>query len=341
MLSLIYSLLGAARSSLRSRHDLALENLVLRQQLARLRLQAKRPRLTRTDRIFWVIVSRLWGRWRESLVIVKPETVIAWHRKGFRLYWAWKSRKKDGRPRVEVEIRQRIREMANNNATWGAPRIHGELLKLGFDVSEATVSRYMPRRQNPPSQSWRTFLRNHAHDLVSIDFCVVPTATFRVLYVLVVLEHARRRIVHPTVTDHPSAAWTGQQIVNAFPYDTAPRYILRDRDRIYGADFVRRVRSMGIEEILIAPRSPWQNPYCKRVIGNIRRDCLDHVVILGATHLRRVLKDYAGYYNTARTHLSLDKDSPEPRARECRTAGNIIAIPMVRGLHHRYTRVAA
>ena len=341
MIHLVYALLATARSSLRSRRELALENLALRQQLAVLKRSSKRPKLAKMDRAFWVALSRLWTGWQHALILVKPETVIGWHRKGFKLYWTWKSRTRGGRPRIDVEIRTLIRRMARENPTWGAPRIHGELLKLGFEVSEATVSRYMPRRRKPPSQSWRSFLRNHVHDLVSVDFFVVPTATFRVLYIFLVLEHERRRIVHFNVTEGPSARWTGQQLVNAFPYDSAPKYLIRDRDKIYGAAFVRRVRAIEIEQVLTAPRSPWQNPYCERVIGTLRRECLDHVIVLGEQHLRRILRRYLEYYHSSRTHLALDKDAPEPRTRESIDEGKVIAIPMVGGLHHRYARHAA
>jgi transposase InsO family protein len=212
---------------------------------------------------------------------------------------------------------------------------------LGFDIAQATVSRYMPRRRKPPSQRWRAFLRYHTRYLVSIDFFVVPTATFRILYVFLVLEHERRRIVHFNVTDAPSAQWTGQQLVNAFPDDSAPRYVIRDRDNIYGADFVARVRAMGIEQVLTAPRSPWQNPYCERVIGTLRRDCLDHVIVLTEQHLRRILRKYLEYYHGSRTHLALGKDAPERRKRESTDGGKVMALPMVGGLHHRYTRRAA
>jgi len=333
-------LLMALRSCFRRQRELALENLALRQQLAVLRRGTRRPLLTRVDRAFWVGLRRLWPRWRGSLVLVSPETVVRWHRKGFRLYRTWKSRRRGGRPRIDVELRELIRKIARENATWGAPRIHGEVLKLGFQVSEATVSRYMPRRSNPPSQSWRTFLRNHVTELVSIDFFVVPTVSFRILYVLVVLEHERRRLVHLNVTDSPNARWTAQQMMEAFPYDSAPRYILRDWDGIYGGEFVRRVRSMGIEEVLIAPRSPWQNPYCERVIGTLRRECTDRVIVLSERHLRRLLREYLDYYHRSRTHLSLAKDAPVGRAVEA-GAGEIIALPMVGGLHHRYVRRAA
>jgi transposase InsO family protein len=341
MLHLLYALLATARSSLKSQRELALENLALRQQLAILKRETKRPTLTNADRTFWVALSRLWPDWQHALILVKPETVIGWHRKGFKLYWTWNSRNRGGRPRIDAEIRMLIRRMARENPTWGAPRIHGELLKLGFEVGEATVSRYMPLRRKPPSQNWRTFLRNHTQDLVSIDFFVVPTATFRVLYVFLVLEHERRRILHFNVTEGPSAQWTAQQLVNAFPHDSAPKYVIRDRDKIYGADFVRRVRAMRVEQVLTAPRSPWQNPYCERVIGTLRRECIDHVIVVGEHHLRRILRKYLEYYHGSRTHLALDKDAPEPREPESIDGGKVIALPMVGGLHHRYTRRAA
>ena len=341
MLPLLYVLLATARSSLSSRRELALENLALRQQLAIVQRKTKRPKLTKADRAFWVALSRLWPDWQNALLVVKPQTVIGWHRKGFRLYWSWKSRNRGGRPLIDTEIRTLIRRMARENPTWGAPRIHGELLKLGFELGEATVSRYMPLRRKPPSQTWRSFLQNHTQDLVSIDFFVVPTATFRVLYVFLVLEHERRRIVHFNVTDAPSAQWTGQQLVNAFPDDSAPKYVIRDRDKIYGANFVRRVRAMGIEQVLTAPHSPWQNPYCERVIGTLRRDCLDHVIVLSEQHLRRILRKYLEYYHGSRTHLALGKDAPEHREPESPDGGKVIALPMVGGLHHRYARRAA
>ncbi len=225
-------------------------------------------------------------------------------------------------------------------SSLGAPRIHGELLKLGFEVSQRTVARLMPRRRKPPSQTWRTFLQNHVLDLVSVDFFVVPTATFRLLYVFVVLLHHRRKVVHFNETDSPTAAWTAQQIVEAFPDDSAPRYLLRDRDGIYGDEFRRRVQGMGVAEVLAAPRSPWQNPFVERVIGTIRRELLDHVIVLDDGHLRRRLRSYLRYYGS-RTHLALDKDAPEPRALESADRRRILALPLVGGLHHRYVRHAA
>ena len=239
------------------------------------------------------------------------------------------------------EIRELIRQMSQANPLWGAPRIHGELLKLGIDVSQATVSKYMVRQRKPPSQSWRAFLSDHAHNIVSIDFFTVPTATFRVLYVFVVLDNARRRIVHFNVTESPTAAWTGQQIVEAFPWDTAPKYMIRDRDGKYGLDFDRRVASLDIEQVLISPHSPWQSPYVERMIGSIRRECLDHMIIFDERHLRRVLRKYVDYYHRSRTHLGLEKDCPESRAVEPPKVGPIESEPVLGGLHHRYFRHAA
>jgi len=231
--------------------------------------------------------------------------------------------------------------MAHANATWGSPRIHGELLKLGIKISERTVARLMPKQRNPPSQTWRTFLDNHVKDWVAIDFFVVPTATFRVLFVLVVLAHDRRRVVHFNVTDHPTARWTGEQLMQAFPGGSESRYLLRDRDRIYGEECKERIQAIGIKEIMTAPRSPWQNPYCEPLIGSIGRDCLNHVVILGELHLRRILGRYFHYYHTYRTHLSLEKDAPEPRSIQEVSLGEVIEIPEVGGLQHHYERLAA
>jgi transposase InsO family protein len=326
----------------RARHSLVFENLALRHQIVVLERSSKRPRLKMRDRVFWVLLSRIWGGWRESLSFVKPETVIRWHRRGFRLYWTWKSRRTgQGRPTVSPEVRELIHKMSRANPLWGAPRVHGELQKLGIEISQAAVSKYMVRHRKPPSQSWRTFLDNHVRNLVSVDFFAVTTVTFKVLFVFVVLAHDRRRVIHFNLTGSPTAKWTAQQIVEAFPWDTAPRYLLRDRDGIYGHEFVGRVRSMGIREVMTAARSPWQSPYVERLIGTLRRDCLDHVIILSETHLRRIVRGYLGYYHSCRTHLSLEKDSPEPRPVEPPDQGRIAEIPMVGGLHHRYARRAA
>ncbi len=323
------------------RADLVAENLALRQQLIVLHRKTKRPRLRMKDRIFWLWLAQSWDGWRESLLVVKPATVVRWHRQGFRYYWTWKSRRKGGRPAVAPEVRDLIRRMSRANPLWGAPRIHGELLKLGIDLSQATVAKYMIRHWKPPSPSWRAFLDNHLKDLVSIDFFTVPTVTFRILFVFLVLSHDRRRIVLFNVTEHPSADWTGRQLIEAFPWNTAPRYLIRDRDGIYGHDFTRRVNALGIEQVLIAPRSPWQNSYVERVIGSIRRECLDHVMVFNESHLRRVLRSYLRYYHASRTHVSLGKDAPEPRAVQPPELGKIVEFPEVGGLHHRYARRAA
>jgi putative transposase len=329
-------------SLFKSRHQLALENLALRQQVLMLRQSVKKPRPSVADKLFWIFFLRYVEGWRKLLYGLHPDTVVRWHRKGFRLYWTWKSRHKlAGRPSFDKEIRKLIRQMQITNMGWGAPRIHGELLKLGIDISEATVSKYMARQQNPPSQTWRTFLENHADCITGIDFFTVPTATFRILYVFIVLSHDRRHIVHFNVTAHPTAQWTAQQLFEAFPFDSVPRYLLRDRDAIYGEMVQRRIKSLGIEEVVTAPRSPWQNPFCERVIGSIRRDCLDHVIVLNERHLRRILREYISYYHTCRTHLSLNKDPPETRPVEPPEMGNIVAFPHVGGLHHRYGRIAA
>jgi putative transposase len=281
MLILLTTLLGTLSSMFRSRAMLELENLALRHQVGVLQRSArKRPRWTPADRLLWVGLSRLWRDWRSALAIVKPETVVAWHRAGFRRFWTWKVRRgHPGRPVISREVRDLIRRMCRENPKWGAPRVHGELLKLGIDIGETSVSKYMVRCRQPPSQTWRTFLQNHAQQLVSIDFFTVPTIRFQVLYVFLVLAHDRRRILHCNVTAHPTAEWTGQQLREAFPFDQLPRYLLRDRDAIFGGDFREQVRYLGIREVLSTPRSPWQRAYVERVIGSIRRECLDHGVL--------------------------------------------------------------
>jgi transposase InsO family protein len=274
----------------------------------------KRLPLIPADRIFWVWLQRVWDDWKSALLFVKPATVLVWHRKGFRLFWRWKIRHgKPGRPAVPKEVRDLIPMMSWNNPRWGAPRIHGELLKLGIEITEPTVAKYMVRHRQPPSQTWRTFLRNHVDSMVSIDFFTVPTVRFQILYVFLVLAHDRRRILHFGVTAHPTAEWTAHQLREAFPWDSAPRYLLRDRDRIFGQGFVEQVKAMGIKPVLSAPRSPWQRAYVERVIGSIRRECLDHRIVFSEQSLRRTLASYGAYYHQWRTHLSLDKDAPQPR----------------------------
>src|SRR2546425_644258 len=335
LLRLLPLLCGAHR-------HVALENLALRHQLAVYKKTVTRPKVCRSDRLFWVALSRVWAGWRQALVIVSPNTVLRWQRRRFRDYWtSLSARPPAGRPPVSRQTRALVLRMAQANPLWGAPRIDGELQKLGIEVAERTVSRLLPMRRIPPSQTWRTFLANHVRDLVSIDFFTVPTAGLRVLFVLVVLAHHRRRVVHFNVTEHPTARWTTQQIVDAFPDDSAPSYLLRDRDQVYGQQFRHRVKGMRIAEVLTAPHSPWQNPFAERLIGSIRRECLNHVLVLGERHLRRILARYFAYYHRARTHLSLGKDAPHGRAIERPELGRVIPVREVGGLHHRYVRRAA
>jgi putative transposase len=323
-----------------SRSAIAAENLALWHQLGVLQRSVKRPRLRQRDRILWVWLSRFWADWRDSLVIVKPETVIRWHRQGFRLYWRWKSRKKPGRPKIDAEIRRLIRRMPRENITWGAPRIQSEMALLGYAVDESTVAKYMCRHRKPPSQTWRTFLENHVPDIAAIDFFIVPTVRFRLLYCFIVLRHERRRVVHFNVRAHPTARWTAQQVIEAFPFDEAPRFLIRDHDGIYGLDFGERVKHMGIEEVVIAYRSPWQSPYVERLIGSVRRECLNHLIVFNEEQLRRILTSYFVYYHEARPHLSLDRNAPTAREVEPPDRGAVVAIPQLGGLHHRYTRAA-
>jgi transposase InsO family protein len=337
-LPLVLSIVAAI---FKDRADLVAEKAALRHQLSCFIHRGSRPRLRPVDRIFWALLSRFWDGWRESLAVVKPATVLAWHRKGFKLFWRWKSRKRSlGRPRISAEVRMLIVEMAEMNVGWGAPRIHGELLKLGIEISEISVSRYMPKR--PPSagsrQRWTTFLRNHIGETLAIDFAVVPTVTFGILYVFFVLSLERRRILHFNVTRHPTAEWTAQQIVESCPFDLPGRYLIRDNDKIYGMKFRDRVDGLGLEQIRTAFRSPWQNGFAERWIASLRRDCLDHVIAIDERQLRRVTRSYVDYYHADRTHLGLEKDTPEERSIESRKTGEVVAIPRVGGLHHRYSR---
>jgi putative transposase len=319
----------------------SLENVALRHQLSVLQRSVRRPRLRRRDRIFWLWLARLWAGWRATLIIVQPATVLAWHRQGFQLYWHWKSRRRSvGRPPLDLELRTLIRRMARENPTWGRRRIQAELCFLGYEVAELTVAKYMRRPSPRPSSTWRTFLGVHIGEIVAIDFFVVPTLTFRLLFGFLILRHHRRELVHVNVTDHPTAAWTAHQLVESFPEETGPTYLLRDRDAIYGDVFVRRVNALGMTEVLIAPRAPWQNPFAERVIGSIRRECLDHVIVINERHLRRVLRRYLAYYNATRPHQSLHNDSPYPREVQTPAGGRIVAISQVGGLHHRYQRGA-
>ena len=310
----------------------------LRHQVAVLQRQlGGRPKLTRWDRLFFAVLYHVQPDVLRSISIVQPETVVRWHRAGFRLFWKHKSRGKVGRPRVPVEVRRLIRQMSLENPLWGAPRIHGELLKLGIEVSQSTVANYMVRGRHPPTQSWLTFLRNHAHGIAAIDLFVVPTFSFRLLYGFVILAHGTREIIHVGATYHPTAEWLARQMTEAFPWEKAPDYLIRDRDCGYGDIFRQKLSAMGIRDGPTAPRSPWQNGYVERVIGSIRRELLDHVIVTGEGHLRRLLRDYADYYNTWRTRLGIDKDTPlkRPILRD----GSIASMPKLGGLHHAYVRI--
>jgi putative transposase len=284
MHSILMLLSSTVLASFRTRLALQTEILALRHQIIVLkRSVSSRPKLRAWDRLLWIWLLRLWPEWRSALIIVKPGTVIAWHRKGIRSFWSWKSRRGlSGRPGISRDIRELIRTMSKANLTRGAPRIHGELLKLGIDVSQATVAKDRVRLPKPPSQAWRAFLKNHTKQLASIDFFTVPTLTFRILYLFVILSHERRRVVYFNVTSHPTAEWTSQQLVPASPYDAAPQYVLRGRDRIYGEDVRRQLKRMGMKQVLTSPRSPWQTPYVERLIGTIRRACLDHIIVINA-----------------------------------------------------------
>ena len=338
MFAIIYLLGTFIADLLKSRRRLEVENLFLRHQLnIILRRPPQRLRLRGSDRALVVWMTRLWPSLLALARVVQPATILRWHRAGFRTYWRWKSQGRPGRPRIEHELRNLIRRMNKENPLWGAPRIHGELLKLGFEVAESTVSKYMIRRRGPPSQSWRTFLRNHADAIAAIDLCVVPTLTFERLFAFLVVGHGRRQLLWFAVTRNPSAEWLAQQMAEAFPWNTAPTYLVRDNDRAYGHAFQRRIRAMGIRDRPISPRSPWQNPHAERLIGTLRRECLDHVLIVGERHLRRMLASYSSYYNESRTHLALEKDAPLRRA--IQRCGAIITTPILSGLHHRYVRI--
>jgi transposase InsO family protein len=314
------------------------ENAVLRHQLIVLRRRLHgRVRLTNGDRWFLVQLYRWFPPILKVLTIIRPETLVRWHRAGFLCYWCWKSRRRGGRPQIDTELRALIRLMSMENSFWGAPRIHGELLKLGFEVAQSSVAKYMVKRRGPPSQGWRAFLRNHAQDIAAMDLFVVPTIGFDLLYAYIIVRLDRRELVWISVTTNPTAEWIARQVTEAFPWNDAPRYMIRDRDRIYGAVLTRRLRAMGIRDKPTAPASPWQNGVAERLIGSVRRECLDHIIVLGEAHLRRTLRSYACYYNGIRTHRSLNKDAPI--SRPVQRTGVVNSRAILGGLHHHYARV--
>ena len=322
----------------KSRCRLEAENLFLRHQLSvALRRAPPRLRLRGGDRALLVWMTRLWPSLLGVAKVAQPETILRWHRAGFRAFWRWRSQKRAGRPKINRSLRDLIQRMSKENPQWGASRIHGELLMLGFEVAQSTVSIYMLRGGRPPSQSWKIFLRNHAQAIAAIDLCVVPTLTFERLFAFLVLGHGRRQLLWFEVTRHPTAEWLARQITEAFPWTSAPAYLVRDNDRAYGHVFTSRVRAMGIRDRPISPGSPWQNGYAERLIGTVRRECLDRMLIFGEQHLRRILSAYAAYYNQSRTHLALQKDAPLHRA--VQRSDVIVAIPILARLHHQYVRI--
>jgi transposase InsO family protein len=338
MIGLLCFVLAVMVSPFKSKARLEAENATLRLQLIVLRRKLRgRVRLTNNDRWFFVQLYRWLPSILTVLTIIRPETLVRWHRAGFRCYWRGKSRSLGGRPQIETDLRALIRRMSVENPLWGAPRIHGELLKLGFEVAQSSVAKYMIKRRGPPSQGWRIFLRNHAPEIAAMDLFVVPTIGFDLLYAFVIVRLDRRGIVWINVTTNPTAEWIARQLTEAFPWDEAPRYLIRDRDRIYGTVVTRRLRAMGIRDKPTASASPWQNGFAERLIGSIRRECVDHIIVLGEAHLRRILRSYACYYNDIRTHRSLDKDAPV--SRPVQRTGIISSHTILGGLHHHYVRV--
>jgi transposase InsO family protein len=338
MIALFGFFLSLIATPLKSRGRLEAENAVLRHQLMVLRRRVRgRLRFTTGDRLFFIQLYQWFPSILAAMAIIQPETLVRWHRAGFRQYWRWKSRPRGGRPQIAAELRALIRQISVDNPLWGAPRIHGELLKLGFEVAQSSVGKYMVKRPRAPSPGWRTFLSNHSTDIAAMDFFVVPTIGFNLLYAFIIVRLQRRELIWINVTTNPTAEWAARQITEAFPWDQAPLYLIRDRDRVYGTLVTRRMRAMGIRDKPIAPASPWQNGIAERLIGSIRRECLDHILVLGEAHLRRVLGAYSDYYNTLRTHRSLHKDSPTPRA--VQRVGGIRSCALLGGLHHVYVRV--
>ena len=338
MIALLCFILAVLTSLFKSKSRLEAENAVLRHQLIVLQRKLRgRVRLTNSDRLFFIQLYRWFPSVMKVITIVSPETLVRWHRAGFRCYWRWKSLSLGGRPQIDTDLRALIRRMSIENPLWGAPRIHGELLKLGFKVAQSSVAKYMVKRRAPPSQGWRTFLRNHAPDITAMDLFVVPTIGFRLLFAFVIIRLDRRDLVWINVTTNPTAEWIARQITEAFPWSEVPRYLIRDRDRVYGTVVKRRLRAMGIRDKPTARASPWQNGVAERLIGSIRRECVDHMIVLGEAHLRRILTKYAAYYNELRTHRSLNKDAPIHRA--IQRLGDIVSAPVLGGLHHHYVRV--
>jgi len=337
---LLRLILISIRHLFTSRDQLMLEVLALRQQLSMYERERPKPRPTDPDRAFWVAMRDHLCTWADVLAVVKPSTVTRWHRQGFKYFWRWKSRgRKPGRPALDLSTRQLIRRMALENR-WRAPRITKELARLGIDVHEDTVRRYMPKV--PPTEkqreSWKRFLRNHRDVIAAMDFFVVPTVTFDLLYGFFIIHHARRVILHFNATYHPGAAWVIQQLREALPFDSAPRYLILDNDSIFNQAVIDALESIGVKPKRTAFQSPWQNPVAERWVGTFRREMLDHVIVLGEEHLRRVGHDYVTYYDEDRCHTTLDGDSPLGRPVRSRpsSGARVVGLPRAGGNHHRY-----
>ena len=328
---------------LRARRSLLLENLALRQQLAVLKRRHPKPRIGWLDKLFWVAVRRFWAEWKQSLIVVTPATVVRWHRVGFRLYWRLISRARTqvGRRQTSKEVRELIFRMVAENPTWGAPRIQGELLMLGFDLSERTISRWMKRapRDPEPAKLWGAFLRNHREAIAAMDFFAAPTITFGVLYCFFVISHDRRRILHFNVTKHPTSSWIIQQLREAFPFESASKFLIFDRDAKYGLEVPVAVRCLKINPVRTSFESPWQNGVAERWVESCRRDLLDHVIAVNERHLKRLLSEYVRYYHDDRTHLGLSKETPGGRVRVA-AQGRVVSHARLGGLHHRYDHAA-
>ena len=346
MQRLLRLLFALSIRAFRSRRDLLLENMALRQQLAVLKQKHPQPILATADKCFWMLLKRFWSGWSNALILVQPETVVRWHRKGFKLYWKKIARKKAplGRKPTNREQRELIYRMVSENRTWGAPRIHGELKMLGFDISERTVLRWMRKapRDPEPAKRWAAFLSNHREAIAAMDFFEIPTLTFGMLYCFFVIAHDRRRVLHYNVTKHPSSAWISHQLREAFPYDSVPRYLIFDHGPNFNEGVVNTVKSFGVLPKRTSPHSPWQNGVAERWVGNCRRDLLDHVIVLNERHLKRLMSEYVRYYNDDRTHLALEKGTPAGRGAETNPGADcrVISMPRLGGLHHRYARAA-
>ena len=345
VLHLLPAFLAAIRAFFRSRVDTSLEILALRQQVAVLKRKRPRPALTRLDRFFWTAMRQLWPRWSDVLAIVRPETVVGWHRAGFRLYWRWRSRPRDGRPKISKEVRTLIRTIAAENSGWGAPKIHGEMLKLGFQVCERTVARYLRRlrRRGDPGKRWLAFLANHREAIVAMDFFAVPTLTFKLMYCFFVIEHGRRRILHFNITSHPTSEWVVQQLREVFPEAGPYRYVILDHDSRFNDDVITFLKATGLQPKRTSVQAPWQNGIAERWVGSCRREILDHIIALNEPHLRRLMRDYVNYHHNDRIHDSLAKDTPNRRPVESKAspAATVVSSARLGGLHHRYSWCAA